>query len=141
MLSELRAERQAVEEAIITLERLSLGRGRRRGRPPAWMVPSEEAWASARQQEQAEKLIKRARLFLGLQLSLIMSFMIRRWWRLSRSGCRIFYGIVKGSYPHGHTHSVYTQVFTPTKASYAVLQMETNCSDIQVDSAHSAAVL
>ena len=36
MLLELRSERQAVEEAIITLERLSLGRGRRRGRPPAW---------------------------------------------------------------------------------------------------------
>jgi hypothetical protein len=37
MLLELRSERQDVEEAILTLERLSLGRGRRRGRPPAWM--------------------------------------------------------------------------------------------------------
>jgi len=37
MLAELRAELEQVEEAIMTLERLSSGRGRRRGRPPAWM--------------------------------------------------------------------------------------------------------
>jgi len=38
ILEELRAERQAVEEAIITLERLATGRGGRRGRPPAWLA-------------------------------------------------------------------------------------------------------
>lgn len=38
MLSELRLEREAIEEAIMTLERLARGRGRRRGRPPAWMA-------------------------------------------------------------------------------------------------------
>jgi hypothetical protein len=37
MLSDLRAEREQIEEAIMTLERLARGRGRRRGRPPAWM--------------------------------------------------------------------------------------------------------
>jgi hypothetical protein len=37
MLEELREERTGVEEAIMTLERLASGRGRRRGRPPAWM--------------------------------------------------------------------------------------------------------
>jgi len=37
MLAELRQERTALEEAIITLERLSKGQGKRRGRPPAWM--------------------------------------------------------------------------------------------------------
>jgi hypothetical protein len=37
MLAELRLEREQVEEAIMTLERLARGRGRRRGRPPAWM--------------------------------------------------------------------------------------------------------
>jgi hypothetical protein len=37
MLADLRSEREQVEEAILVLERLSLGRGRRRGRPPAWM--------------------------------------------------------------------------------------------------------
>ena len=37
MLTELRLEREHIEEAIMTLERLARGRGRRRGRPPAWM--------------------------------------------------------------------------------------------------------
>jgi hypothetical protein len=37
MLAELRQEREQVEEAIVTLERLARGRGKRRGRPPAWM--------------------------------------------------------------------------------------------------------
>jgi hypothetical protein len=37
MLAELRHEREQVEEAIMTLERLATGRGKRRGRPPAWM--------------------------------------------------------------------------------------------------------
>jgi len=38
MLAELRQERQQVEEAIMTLERVARGRGKRRGRPPAWMT-------------------------------------------------------------------------------------------------------
>ena len=44
MLAELRLEREQIEEAILTLERLARGRGRRRGRPPAWL---KEAAASA----------------------------------------------------------------------------------------------
>lgn len=39
ILSELRVEREQIEEAILSLERLARGRGRRRGRPPAWMAP------------------------------------------------------------------------------------------------------
>jgi hypothetical protein len=38
MLADLRQEREQIEEAILTLERLANGRGRRRGRPPAWMT-------------------------------------------------------------------------------------------------------
>jgi hypothetical protein len=38
MLAELRQEREHLEEAILTLERLARGQGRRRGRPPAWMT-------------------------------------------------------------------------------------------------------
>jgi len=38
MLTELRQELEHVEEAILTLERLARGRGKRRGRPPAWMT-------------------------------------------------------------------------------------------------------
>jgi len=38
ILAELRQEREQIEEAILSLERLARGRGRRRGRPPAWMT-------------------------------------------------------------------------------------------------------
>jgi hypothetical protein len=38
MLAELRTEREQVEEAILVLERMAVGRGRRRGRPPKWMT-------------------------------------------------------------------------------------------------------
>ena len=37
MLEELREQRNMLEAAILTLERLARGRGKRRGRPPAWM--------------------------------------------------------------------------------------------------------
>jgi hypothetical protein len=37
ILAELRRELRQVEEAIVTLERMARGRGKRRGRPPAWM--------------------------------------------------------------------------------------------------------
>jgi len=38
MLAELRTERAQVEEAILVLERMAVGRGKRRGRPPKWMT-------------------------------------------------------------------------------------------------------
>jgi hypothetical protein len=38
MLADLRTEREQIEEAIVVLERLARGQGRRRGRPPAWMT-------------------------------------------------------------------------------------------------------
>jgi hypothetical protein len=38
ILAELRDERQQLEEAILSLERLARGRGKRRGRPPAWLA-------------------------------------------------------------------------------------------------------
>jgi hypothetical protein len=38
ILADLRQEREQLEEAIISLERLARGRGRRRGRPPSWMA-------------------------------------------------------------------------------------------------------
>ena len=45
MLAELRLEREQLEEAILTLERLARGRGRRRGRPPAWLKETQAAIA------------------------------------------------------------------------------------------------
>jgi hypothetical protein len=38
ILAELKAERTQIEEAILSLERLAMGRGKRRGRPPNWMT-------------------------------------------------------------------------------------------------------
>ncbi len=49
ILDQLRRERQAIEEAILTLERLAHGQGKRRGRPPAWMS------ALKKREEVAEK--------------------------------------------------------------------------------------
>jgi hypothetical protein len=37
MLAELRDERAQIEQAILAIEHLASGRGKRRGRPPAWM--------------------------------------------------------------------------------------------------------
>jgi hypothetical protein len=44
MLSELRAEHQQIEEAILVLQRVATGGGgKRRGRPPKWMSKTQEA--------------------------------------------------------------------------------------------------
>jgi len=37
ILEELRREREQINEAILSLERLVAGSGPRRGRPPAWL--------------------------------------------------------------------------------------------------------
>jgi len=42
ILEELRQEREQIEDAIISLERLARGRGKRRGRPPTWMKEASE---------------------------------------------------------------------------------------------------
>jgi hypothetical protein len=46
MLADLRLEREQIEEAILTLERLARGRGRRRGRPPSWLKDATAAAAA-----------------------------------------------------------------------------------------------
>jgi hypothetical protein len=43
VLEELRKQLHQVDEAILSLERMALGAGKRRGRPPAWMVAAKEA--------------------------------------------------------------------------------------------------
>lgn len=51
MLAELKMEREQLEEAILTLERLARGRGRRRGRPPSWLKDAAAAVSSASEQD------------------------------------------------------------------------------------------
>jgi hypothetical protein len=41
IITDLRQELQQIEHAIISLERLTLGRGRRRGRPSKWMLEAQ----------------------------------------------------------------------------------------------------
>lgn len=48
MLQQLREERTALEEAIVTLERLAAGRGKRRGRPPKWLASMQPTVAKKR---------------------------------------------------------------------------------------------
>jgi hypothetical protein len=43
IIEELREERAQLEEAILSIERLALGRGNRRGRPPSWMALAKSA--------------------------------------------------------------------------------------------------
>jgi hypothetical protein len=38
ILEELRQEREQIDQAILSLERLAAGSGPRRGRPPAWLL-------------------------------------------------------------------------------------------------------
>jgi len=42
MLAERRSEIQRLDEAILSLQRLATGGGKRRGRPPKWMASSAE---------------------------------------------------------------------------------------------------
>jgi hypothetical protein len=56
MLTELRLEREQIEEAILTLERLARGRGRRRGRPPAWLKEAAAENTSDNSQSGAPQL-------------------------------------------------------------------------------------
>ena len=44
ILTDLRSERERLEEAILTIERLAAGSlGKRRGRPPKWMASAKAA--------------------------------------------------------------------------------------------------
>ena len=42
VLDELRKQLHQVDEAILSLERMAVGAGKRRGRPPAWMIAAKE---------------------------------------------------------------------------------------------------
>lgn len=43
MISELRAEKSRLDDAIIALERLSVSQPKRRGRPPQWVQDRSRA--------------------------------------------------------------------------------------------------
>jgi hypothetical protein len=43
ILTELRQEHAQLTEAIMSIERMAVGQGKRRGRPPAWMVAAKQS--------------------------------------------------------------------------------------------------
>ena len=43
ILADLKAEREQIDNAIATLERLARGQVKRRGRPPAWLTAEKSA--------------------------------------------------------------------------------------------------
>jgi hypothetical protein len=53
ILEELRQERDQLDEAILSLERVAVGGAKRRGRPPAWMAQAKSAEPKARQRAEA----------------------------------------------------------------------------------------
>lgn len=59
MLQELRAEREQVGEAILALERLASGGGKRRGRPPKWMSKVAASKGSPRQNSLRKRVVSR----------------------------------------------------------------------------------
>jgi hypothetical protein len=61
MLVELRLEREQLEEAILTLERLARGRGRRRARPPAWLKDAAAAVSAAEEEHGDESAVAEPR--------------------------------------------------------------------------------
>lgn len=46
VIAELRQEREKIEEVLVALERLARGQGKRRGRPPAWMMALQQRKAA-----------------------------------------------------------------------------------------------
>jgi hypothetical protein len=61
ILDELRQEREQLEEAILSLERLARGRGRRRGRPPSWMVDAKKRGRPAGSKNKTTKVVAQAK--------------------------------------------------------------------------------
>ena len=53
ILEDLRREREQIDEAILSLERLAAGSGPRRGRPPAWLKEQKTRGRAANGKETA----------------------------------------------------------------------------------------
>lgn len=58
MIAELQAERQRLDEAIQALERLSAGKARRRGRPPAWLKAQVQKQAPGSEKSENDSVSK-----------------------------------------------------------------------------------
>ena len=72
ILADLRQEREQIEQAILSLEMLARGRGRKRGRPPAWMSEMHRQGTQAprpsRGQQEQDQHRRRRRVIAGAQV-------------------------------------------------------------------------
>jgi hypothetical protein len=55
ILEDLRQERDQLDVAVVSLERLALGGGKRRGCPPAWMAAMKSVDSTALVEPQAKR--------------------------------------------------------------------------------------
>ena len=56
ILKQLYAERDAIDQAIVSLQQLSVGRGqKRRGRPPKWMAEAREKMSAEKSDKKPAK--------------------------------------------------------------------------------------
>ena len=60
ILEELRDEREQIEEAILSLERLAAG-SKRRGRPPLWIQQAQRLEPESEPATETKKAVKRKR--------------------------------------------------------------------------------
>jgi hypothetical protein len=56
MLAELHADREIIDQVILTLERLARGGAKRRGRPPKWMNDQNSAGPKMRGRPPGSKM-------------------------------------------------------------------------------------
>ena len=57
MIAELRAERAGIDDALAVLERLARSHGKRRGRPPNWMLVQRAAASTAQTEEKSTRVL------------------------------------------------------------------------------------
>jgi hypothetical protein len=57
MIAELRAERAGIEDALVVLERLARSHGKRRGRPPNWMLVQRVAGSPVQAGERKTRVL------------------------------------------------------------------------------------
>ena len=73
ILSELRSERQQIEEAILVLQRLATSGGKRMGRPPKWMAQA------GTQDADAAPAIRKKRVFSAATRKKMAAAQKKRW--------------------------------------------------------------
>jgi hypothetical protein len=84
IIADLRAERAQIEEAILALERLARGEGKRRGRPPKWL--SEANVTDSDSDSDAAPAKKRKKRALTPEARERMAEAQRKRWEAYRAG-------------------------------------------------------